>query len=96
MVLMVSEHLAQPTLCACALDRGADCRMGSHHADAAEGRINRGFKGRHGFPDVLRTSAKPKSKSAAFHAAASFPNGPDIALAPQVLLGAETHGRTRN
>lgn len=96
LVLIITEHLAKPTLGAGALDCGTDGGGRGHDADTPQRRIGHRFMQRRRIWGVQGTPPKPKCKTAALHAAASFPNGPDIALAPQVLLGAETHGRTRN
>ena len=94
-VLMVAEDLAQTPFGPCPLDRRTDGGGGCHHTNPAKLGRNHRFP-RRNRRARLGTTAIPKRKTAAFEAAAPFTNGPDIALAPQVLLGAETHGRSRN
>jgi hypothetical protein len=93
--LMVTEDFPEAALGAIALDGGADSRGRGDHADARLvgfgwgqhfSRIRDGSGG-DGFPP-----APPKREGAAFNAAALFAHAPDIALTPQMLLGAEAHG----
>lgn len=71
---------AEATLGAIAFDGATDGGARSDHSEA--GRSVGGFR---------RTKAKRKKKSAAVDAAALFPDGAKIVVAPQALPGAQAH-----
>jgi len=95
-LLLVSKNLPQPPFGACALHSWADGCGRRHDTDPAKRRRNHVIFRRRGAEFVMVTTPIPKCKTATLDSAALFTNGPNIALAPQVLLGAETHDRTRN
>jgi hypothetical protein len=83
--LMVAKNFAQAAFGAGAQDGVAHGDAGGDHAQAG-GRGGRGF-GQTGLAGV------PKHKGAAIMAAPVGPDVLEIQLAPQTLLGAETHDR---
>jgi hypothetical protein len=86
--LMVAKNFAKAAFGAGAPDGVADGGAGSHHAQAGGG-------GGHGFREV-GPAGIPKHKGAAIMAAPVGPDVLEIQLAPQTLLGAETHDREGN
>jgi len=91
---MMTENLAQTAFGAGPFDGAADRSGRGDDADATQVGRNRGMGG--GGRGLLRwPPTVPQGKTAAFEATAEFAHGLNIALAPQMLLGAETHGREK-
>lgn len=68
-------------------DRAAHCGGGSHYANTGAWERRRAIPLRRGFPEMV-----PKGEGTAVHAAALFAGITKIALPPNMLLRAETHG----
>ena len=86
--LMIAKNFAQAAFGAGALHGVADGGAGSDHTQAGGG-------GGRGLREV-RPRGIPKHKGAAIMAAPVGPDVLEIQLAPQTLLGAETHDRKEN
>jgi len=99
-LLVAPENLAEAAFGAGALHGVADGGVGGHDGEARD--FGRDF-GRGAWRGAVRAGgcggggvsggafAMPESKAAAFVAAAVFTQIAEIALPPDVLLGAETH-----
>ena len=83
--LMIAKNFAKTAFGAGALHGVADGGAGSDHAQTGGG-------GGHGVREI-RPAGMPKHKGAAIMAAPVGPDVLEIQLAPQTLLGAETHDR---
>jgi len=84
LLLVLAEHLAEAAF-------GPVAQNGPSDGRRRGGRANAGF-GR----SCLRAPQAPNGEGAAVPAHALFADGADVALAAQVLLRAESHGRRRN
>ena len=98
--LMITKNFTQAALGAGALDGVADGGAGGDHAQTGgAGRFLGGRRrdyrlaGARRFFSGLDASGIPKHKGAAIMAAPKGPDMLEIQLAPQTLLGAETHDR---
>ena len=88
--LMTTKDFAQPSLGSVAKDGVTDGGGGGDDAQSLHVRLGPArFRQSFGRRRALET---PQSKGAAIHAAALFSNSTEIALAPQMLLGAKAHG----
>jgi hypothetical protein len=96
--LMTPKDLPQTPFGPIALHGPANRRGGCNHTDARTQNRQRSGCGLFFWGDRrhLRSAIRPNRKSAAVLAAAFLPSVAKITLPAQMLLGAETHGVTKN